>query len=500
VLVTLLLGAAATALGGLGVFALPRLLGPVEVPMQNGGFESGGASATAAGWTDHSTDGGQGAAFTEAGGLTGAHRLSHWSQAAYRVETYQFLPRLENGSYTLHVWTRSSGGQDEAYVALRNCGAAAEPRAPLPVSDSWQRVSITAQVTAGRCTISLVSHGRPGTWANFDDVRLLRSAGPRDAQQVPAVAVLGVLSVTVACALVGGSLIFRRRSLQPVAALTRAVRRLGAGHRWELLEVHGDDNVAELTETFNSMAAALMRDEERQRRLVADVAHELRTPLSTVRSYLEALIDGVLPAAPEVFVSLHDEALLQQRIIDDLQDLALADAGALTYRTAPVHLPELLRTCRNALAVKADGAGVRLSVQTIESGATTVLGDADRLRQVVGNLVGNALRYTPPGGSVTLRCGVSGDEAVVTVADTGSGIAAEHLPHVFDRFWRAEKSRGGGGSGLGLAIARRIVLDHGGDISVRSREGHGTTFVLRLPLAAAGDHPGTPAASARSGR
>jgi two-component system sensor histidine kinase BaeS len=216
--------------------------------------------------------------------------------------------------------------------------------------------------------------------------------------------------------------------------------------------------------------------------MVADVAHELRTPLSTVRSYLEGLIDGVVPAGQELFVSLHDEAMLQQRIVDDLQVLAQAEAGSLSYRKDRLGVAELLEMCRTAVAVKAESAGIRLAVQA--SGHAEVYGDPDRIRQVVGNLVGNALRYTPPGGSITIGSRVSGDAVIVEVSDTGCGIAPDDLPHVFDRFWRADASRGRstGGSGLGLAIARQIVADHDGDMSVRSQVGMGTTFTVRLPL------------------
>jgi two-component system sensor histidine kinase BaeS len=234
------------------------------------------------------------------------------------------------------------------------------------------------------------------------------------------------------------------------------------------------------------MADSLQAGEERQRRLIGDIAHELRTPLANLRGYLEALRDDVVEPTPELLASLHEEALLQQRIVDDLQDLALAEAGALTYHPTEVDLRELLETGRTAHRAQADAAGVTLELDAPVP--VFVTADPDRLRQVVGNLVGNAVRATAAGGSVTLALTPRRELAVVEVRDTGKGIAAQDLPHLFDRFWRADASRGRatGGSGLGLSIARQIVTDHRGTIEVRSTVGVGTTFTVVLPMAPGG--------------
>jgi two-component system sensor histidine kinase BaeS len=276
-----------------------------------------------------------------------------------------------------------------------------------------------------------------------------------------------------------------RRVLRPIAALTSASRRLGEGGLGERVPVVGRDELAELARSFNRMADSLQRGEERQRRLIADVAHELRTPLANLRGYLEALKDGVMPPDPELFASLHEEAVLQQRIVDDLQDLALAEAGALVYRRTRVDLGDLLETCRVGHHAVADAAGVRLAVSAPPAAAEPIQvhADPDRLRQVVGNLVTNALRATAAGGSVVLAAARTGATRTITVTDTGSGISATDLPHVFDRFWRADaaRSRTTGGSGLGLAIAHQIVTDHGGTMSVASTPGVGTTFTIVLP-------------------
>lgn len=286
----------------------------------------------------------------------------------------------------------------------------------------------------------------------------------------------------VAAAAVGAAWLLSRRVLRPIGALTAASHRVGDGELAQRVPVTGRDELAALGRSFNRMADSLQRSEERQRRMIADVAHELRTPLANLRGYLEALKDGVLPADPELFASLHDEAVLQQRIVDDLQDLALAEAGALAYQMVRLDLTELLATCHTAHGAAAAAAGVRLAVAG--AGPVRAYGDPDRLRQVVGNLVRNALAATPPGGSITLSSATVDGCPVLGVTDTGTGVAAADLPRLFDRFWRADpaRTRGAGtGSGLGLAIAKQIVTDHGGVITATGELGVGTAFTIRLP-------------------
>jgi two-component system sensor histidine kinase BaeS len=263
--------------------------------------------------------------------------------------------------------------------------------------------------------------------------------------------------------------------------------------------VVGADELGQLARSFNTMADSLAESAARQRRQIADVAHELRTPLANLRGYLEALSDGVLTPDPALFSSLHEEALLQQRLVDDLHELALAEAGALSYHRTPTDLRELAAACRQAHAAAADAAGVTLTGPEPLGGTRTgpePLGgtepaagergdtadvDPDRLRQVVGNLLSNAVRATPAGGRVTIRVGRDGDTARIEVDDTGSGIDQADLPYVFDRFWRADPARTRGGSGLGLAVARQIVTDHGGTLTATSSPGAGSTFRVTLP-------------------
>ncbi|MFE7402295.1 sensor histidine kinase [Streptomyces sp. NPDC057557] len=317
--------------------------------------------------------------------------------------------------------------------------------------------------------------------------RLQVLLGVRD-ESPPTLAAAPTIAVAagVFLAAVLGALLLSRAVLRPIRALTMAARGLGEGDLGRRVVVSGRDEIAELGGAFNRMADSIQAGEDRQRRLTGDIAHELRTPLANLRGYLEALQDGYVEPTLELLESLHEEAMLQQRIVDDLQDLALAEAGALTYHRVDVDLGEMLETCRTAHRARAETAGVVLELDVPQS--VCVFADADRLRQVVGNLVVNAVRVTAPGGTVNLALVRDGDLAVIQVRDTGKGIPPEDLPHLFDRFWRADAARGRatGGSGLGLSIARQIVTDHRGRIDVESAVGVGTTFSVVLSTAPGG--------------
>ncbi|NEB04272.1 HAMP domain-containing histidine kinase [Streptomyces sp. SID13726] len=284
-----------------------------------------------------------------------------------------------------------------------------------------------------------------------------------------------VLVLTVAVTVTVGT-----RLVRPLRALTDAARRPAQQHL--RVPVTSDDEIGRLAAAFNDLAERRERVEGQRKAMVSDVAHELRTPLSTMRGWLEAAQDG-LAVSDEAFVaSLLEEALLLQHIVDDLQHLAQADAGRLRLHPEPLRLRELLDHVAAAHRGGAETAGVTLTT-CIED--TPVLhADPARLRQTVGNLLSNAVRHTPPGGTVTLRCRRAADEILIEVADTGTGIAPADLPRVFDRFWRADRSRSRrtGGCGLGLAIVRQLTEAHGGTVSVTSTPGTGTVFRLRLPV------------------
>ncbi|WP_411084678.1 sensor histidine kinase [Streptomyces sp. cmx-18-6] len=313
-------------------------------------------------------------------------------------------------------------------------------------------------------------------------------------ESAPTIAAAPTVAVAlgVALAAVLGALLLSRAVLRPVRTMTLAAEGLGEGNLERRVPVAGRDEIAQLGRAFNRMADSIQAGEDRQRRLTGDIAHELRTPLANLRGYLEALRDGVIEPTSELLDSLHEEALLQQRIVDDLQDLALAEAGALTYHRSEIDLRDLLEATRTAYRAHAGNAGVTLEVDAPHP--VHVTADADRLRQVVGNLVGNALRATPSGGRVTLALVPRDELAVLQLQDTGKGIPTEHLPRLFDRFWRADASRGRatGDSGLGLSIARQIVTDHQGTIDVASTVGVGTTFTIVLSARPAPPHRTNP--------
>lgn len=283
-----------------------------------------------------------------------------------------------------------------------------------------------------------------------------------------------VLAVTVTVTALVAS-----RLVRPLRALTDAARQPPELH--VRVPVTTRDETGILAEAFNDLSERRERLEAQRKAMVSDIAHELRTPLTNIRGWLEVTRDGVVEPDSALLASLHEEAVLLQRVIDDLQDLAAADAGTLRLRPEPVRADELLHQVAAAHRVAAAAAGVSLRIDV--SGAPWLEADPVRMRQVLGNLVSNALRHTPSGGTVVLAARCEGGEVVIRVADTGCGIAADDLPYVFDRFWRAEKSRSRrtGGSGLGLSIVRQLLAAHGGTAEAASAPGAGAVFTLRLP-------------------
>ena len=289
-------------------------------------------------------------------------------------------------------------------------------------------------------------------------------------------AVGGVLVVTIAVTVLAG-----RRFTRPLRALTAAAQRMRDGEVVARVQVKRRDEIGRLAGAFNDMAAARAQVERLRTDLISDIAHELRTPLSNIRGWLEAAEDGVAEADEVLVASLLEEAMQLHHIIDDLQDLAMADAGTLRLHRETVSVRELFAQVCAAHRARAEAAGVSLVGEADED--LELRADPVRLRQVVDNLVTNAVRHTGAEGSVRLSAFADDSGLRVEVADTGTGISAEDLPHVFDRFWRAEKSRSRqtGGSGLGLAIVRKLVEAHGGRVGVESVVGSGSVFWVRLP-------------------
>ena len=275
-----------------------------------------------------------------------------------------------------------------------------------------------------------------------------------------------------------------RRILGPVSTLTAAARRMEGGDLTQRVEVQSSDEIGELARAFNAMADGLTRLEDLRRNMVTDVAHDLRTPLSNIRGYLEALQDGVVEPKREVVDSLHEEAMLLNRLVDDLQELALAEAGQLRLERQPVAPADLVNRAMEAARAQAAAGGITLQVD-LPADLSLVDVDPQRIGQVLGNLLSNALTHTPPGGEVVVAAQARESEVELSVSDTGEGILPEHLPYIFERFYRADRSRSRatGGTGLGLAIARQLVEAHGGRIEVESEVGQGTQFTFTLPVA-----------------
>ncbi|MEU0430902.1 HAMP domain-containing sensor histidine kinase [Streptomyces sp. NPDC006290] len=285
-----------------------------------------------------------------------------------------------------------------------------------------------------------------------------------------------VLALTVAV-----TALVATRLVRPLRALTQAAQQPPERH--VRVPVTTQDETGILALAFNELTERRERMEAQRKAMVSDIAHELRTPLTNIRGWLEVARDGLVDPDPELLSSLHEEAVVLQRVIDDLQDLAAADAGTLRLHREEVRADELLEQVAAAHRVGAEAAGIRLVTEA--AGTPWLDADPVRMRQALGNLVSNATRHTPAGGTVTLAAHDEDGQVVFEVADTGAGIDPGDLASVFDRFWRAEKSRSRrtGGSGLGLAIVRQLVAAHGGTVSVTSEVGTGTVFTLRLPCA-----------------
>ncbi|MET7986092.1 HAMP domain-containing sensor histidine kinase [Streptomyces sp. NPDC005281] len=285
-----------------------------------------------------------------------------------------------------------------------------------------------------------------------------------------------VLALTVAV-----TALVATRLVRPLRALTQAAQQPPERH--VRVPVTTRDETGILALAFNELTDRRERLEAQRKAMVSDIAHELRTPLTNIRGWLEVARDGLVDPDPELLSSLHEEAVVLQRVIDDLQDLAAADAGTLRLHREEVRADELLEQVAAAHRVGAEAAGIRLVTEV--DGTPWLDADPVRMRQALGNLVSNATRHTPAGGTITLFAHRDADEVVFGVADTGAGIAPADLASVFDRFWRAEKSRSRrtGGSGLGLAIVRQLVAAHAGTVSVTSEVGTGSVFTMRLPRA-----------------
>ncbi|MCA9920359.1 MAG: HAMP domain-containing protein, partial [Anaerolineales bacterium] len=293
---------------------------------------------------------------------------------------------------------------------------------------------------------------------------------------------LAALGATAVSLLIG--VLLARSLIKPLREITKATRAVAQGNLAQQVPVRSDDELGQLATSFNQMSADLAQSRDLRRQMTADIAHDLRTPLSLILGHAEALSDGVLPPTPETFDVIHDEARRLNRLVEDLRLLSLAEAGELTLTVRPVSPRSLLERAVLAYAPAAQQKQVSLTLDAPDDLPEVVV-DPDRMAQVLDNLVSNALRYTPENGRIHLTAQQNQSAIQLKVQDSGPGMSAEDLAHVFDRFYRGDKSRQRheGGSGLGLAIAKSIVGGHNGRIWAESAPGQGATFIIELPLA-----------------
>jgi signal transduction histidine kinase len=296
---------------------------------------------------------------------------------------------------------------------------------------------------------------------------------------------LGALAAGGAALVVGG--LFAYGIVRPVRQLTEATAAVARGALDHRVPVNSRDEIGQLGAAFNSMAADLQNAERLRRDMTADVAHELRNPIAVLRGNIEAVIDGVLPPTPDNLQPLLEQTQLLSRLVDDLRMLALADADELSLDRQPTDVGALAQTMLAQFSAAAEARRITLTPD-VAPALPGVWADPQRLSQVIGNLLSNAIRHTPEGGTIRLgvaakAAGKNAGEVALTVADSGPGITPEALPHVFERFYRADRSRSraDGGTGLGLAIARKLVELHGGRIGVSSEPGQGASFTVWLP-------------------
>ncbi len=312
--------------------------------------------------------------------------------------------------------------------------------------------------------------------SSSDPISVMRLSGPI----VRYILWGGLIAGGIALAI---TFLLSRRILKPVNTLTRAARRLGKGDLTQRVSIDDRGEVGELARAFNSMAGELERNLQLQQNMVADVAHELRTPLSNLKGYLEAIGDGVIEPDADTICSLSEEVALLSRLVSDLHELSLAEVGKLKLNRTSQDVAGLVGDAVAGIRGKAVARGLSISA-SIPADLPEVDVDPYRIGQVLRNLLENAIAHTGEGGVITVGAEQEGDGVEISVTDTGEGIPADELPNIFERFYRVDKSRARstGGSGLGLTIARRLVEAHGGRIEARSEVGRGSRFSFTLPV------------------
>jgi len=364
------------------------------------------------------------------------------------------------------------------------------------VDENWVIVADTAGALKGtRLQADDIARGTPLTVQGRQVGTLI--ATPFNSPSTPAGNFLSSVSSSVLwagiaagiVALILGSLLFFQIT-RPLRSLSTAALSIAKGDLNQRAWIGNNDEVGQVARSFNQMADKLQSYEAERQNLIADIAHELRTPLSVIQGNLEAMLDNVLPSSARELALLHQETILLNRLISDLRTLSLADTGQLNLQLRPVGLAELVNQVIERLQLRINEKGIDLRT-TIPANLPKVQADPERLSQILINLLDNALRYTPTGTQIVIEAGTTPEYVSISITDNGLGIPDDELSKLFDRFWRAEKSRNRatGGTGLGLAIVRQLTEAHGGQAFVESPihhnpdgSGYGTRFTLNLPV------------------
>jgi signal transduction histidine kinase len=441
-----------------------------------------------------------------------------WRSLRLRLLLATVLVVLVAAGVTAYVASRRASGEFESYVARVGSSRFARFAGVLgryyAVDQNWDgvepEVDRIAQISGQRVVVAddqgrIIADsdhsmlGKPASpaWARvsspivLDDTRVgtlyinpVSGPDPADVAFVSAInrsVLFGALVASLAA--VGVTIGLSIRILRPVEQLTAAAQRMQKGDLTVRVPVDSQDEIGNLAQAFNAMAGSLAHQEQLRRNMIGDIAHELRTPLTNLRGYLEAARDGLVAPDAELVDNLYEETMLLQRLVADLQELALAEAGQLPLKLQPAALAGIVEQAVGILRPQADAKTVGLTVQ-LPADLPLVNVDPERIGQVLRNLLSNALQHTPAGGQIGVAAQANARDVAVSVNDTGTGICPEDLPYVFDRFYRADKSRARhtGGAGLGLAIVKQLVLAHGGTISVASEPDHGSVFTFTVPI------------------
>lgn len=400
--------------------------------------------------------------------------------------------RFNFGQNALVYYESNGSWQGVAHALRPNAPGAPNPPPPFALADRQGRVVIPNGPYQLGATLPppLLEEGVPlmQNGAQIATIVTNERTVPRDpaaityAAQTNRALLIGAVAATAVAIVL--AILLARTLTQPLQELATASRQISQGELQQELPIRTNDELGDLAAAFNQMSADLARATQTRRQMTADIAHDLRTPLTVLSGYLEAMSDGTLAATPARLQLMQDEVLVLTRLVEDLRTLSLADAGELVLQIEPLNVNELLAQVQAAYLPQAAEQGVDIVAHTAVDNPI-VAGDEARLRQALGNLLSNSLRYTQAGDTIALECESKSDERVaLTIADTGAGIPTADLPHVFDRFYRADPARqaGTGGSGLGLAIVKSVVTAHGGRVVADSVPGEGATFTIFLPI------------------